>query len=95
MDAAYHGNWDALFKIAVRSKSDFAIGRFANSTRLRPKSNDGNWKPSGYTALHQAAWYGAPVEIVQGIAELGASRGSIISILLLIIAPIVFVYRWH
>jgi len=77
-NAAYKGNWDALFRIAVRYEQD--MGRFANSSRLHPRfdATSGNpfvGKLSGYTALHQAAWHGAPVEIVQGLIELGASRG--------------------
>jgi len=81
-NAAYKGNWDALFRIAVRYEQD--MGRFANSSRLHPRfdATSGNpfvGKLSGYTALHQAAWHGAPVEIVQGLIELGASRVFILS----------------
>src|ERR1700722_12820026 len=73
-DAAYHGDWDTLFQIAARTAW---VGSFANCTRLRPKPDlEGSvpvGQPSGYTALHQAAWHGAPVEIAQGLIELGAS----------------------
>jgi hypothetical protein len=73
-DAAYRGDWEALFRIAVRGSWDFAYGRFANCTRLL-RNPQGARTPSRYTALHQAAWHGAPVNIVQGLIELGASRG--------------------
>ena len=83
MDAAYNGNWHALLSIAVRPGYDFVTRDVANSTRLRPEpdangQNALEWKPSGYTALHQAAWWGAPIEVVRGLIELGASRAFII-----------------
>jgi hypothetical protein len=72
-----HGDWD-LLKIPVRTKWDFAIGRFANCTRLRP--NPDSKTPSSYTALHQATCHGAPVKIVQGLIKLGSSRQCIFSL---------------
>jgi hypothetical protein len=74
MDAAYIGDWD-LLKIPVRTKWCFAIGRFANCTRLRPNPPHGIHLP-------QAACHGAPVKIVQGLIELGSSRQCIFSLAL-------------
>jgi hypothetical protein len=89
MDAAYMGDWGTLLKV-----TRFAIRRFANCTRLRPNPDSKTpWRPSSYTALHQAAWHGAPIEIVQGLIELGSSRQCILSL------PssdftLLFDYRW-
>jgi hypothetical protein len=78
-DAAYEGRWDDLFRIALRSKWDFGIGRYANSFPLCASETEagiGNEpaRKHHYAALHQAVWHGAPVEIVQGLIDLGASR---------------------
>jgi hypothetical protein len=82
MDAACNADWDALLRIAAHVKYDFALGRLANATRLRSSSDPKDastdsltsLESSAYTALHQAAWNGAPVDIVQALIELGASR---------------------
>jgi len=59
-DAARAGDWPAVLRqLATRDE-------WVNATRLGGAS--------GYTALHQAAWHGAPVEIVTRLVELGAWR---------------------
>lgn len=58
-DAARAGQWDVVVEIADRDRS-------VNTTRV-----GGN---SGFAPLHQAAWHGAPVPVVERLLELGAWR---------------------
>lgn len=74
-EAAYVGDWEKLFRLAIER----ALPRLINSTRLQRTKfiTSGNGRPlSGFTALHQAAWHGAPVEVVRGLLDLGAYRAS-------------------
>jgi len=78
-EAAYHFDWEKLFRLALHSVWPYIDSptKLINTTRLqRTKSiTSGNGRPlSGFTALHQAAWHGAPVEVVQGLLDLGAYR---------------------
>jgi len=68
-DLAYQGDWEGL----LRMETPVLI----NSRRLQKQIGSGvaqGRPPGGYTALHQAAWHGAPVEIVQALINLGARR---------------------
>ena len=70
-DLAYQGDWEELLRMAIETP------RLINSRRLQKKIAPGGAQgrpPAGYTALHQAAWHGAPVEIVQALINLGAHR---------------------
>lgn len=71
-EAAYHFDWEKLFGLALQDSCPTTL---INTTRLQRTENitSGNGRPlSGFTALHQAAWQGAPVEVVQGLLDLGA-----------------------
>lgn len=60
-DAAREGNWPLVLAMLERDKT------------LSPN----HWRPGGtslYTPLHQAAWHGAPVEVVGKLIGLGAWR---------------------
>jgi hypothetical protein len=59
-DAAKGGNWSRVFELVSEH------GEFVNS-----------WRPGGkslYAPLHQAAYAGAPVEVVRRLIEMGAWR---------------------
>ena len=59
-DAARAGDWPAVLRqLGTRRE-------WVNATRLGGAS--------GYAALHQAAWHGAPVDAVTRLVELGAWR---------------------
>ena len=60
-DAAKTADWDAVFGVL---SSSFWLG--PNHWRIGGSS----W----FTPLHQAAWHGAPVEVVDRLVELGAWR---------------------
>ncbi|WP_329338927.1 ankyrin repeat domain-containing protein [Streptomyces sp. NBC_00663] len=64
-DAARDGDWATVFRVLdeVRAKVN---AHWVNCTRLGG--------PSGYTPLHQAAWHGAPADVVQRLLALGAWR---------------------
>lgn len=60
-DLAKTGNWEGVLTL---------LGQYRV---LSPNS----WRPSGtsiYTPLHQAAWHGAPAEVVERLVELGGWR---------------------
>lgn len=60
-DVTKAGDWDALFALLEKS----------------PLLTPNRWRPAGrslYTPLHQAAWHGAPVAVVERLLELGAWR---------------------
>lgn len=60
-DAARDGNWSLVLAMLDKDRT------------LSPNQ----WRPAGlslYTPLHQAAWHGAPVEVVQRLLDLGAWR---------------------
>lgn len=62
INAAKSGNWPKVFQFLGEHGSE----RFINS-----------WRPGGqawYTALHHAAYTGAPVEVVEHLVSLGAWR---------------------
>lgn len=62
-DAARDGRWDALFT--------------ALESSWMSASSPNVWRPggaSGFTPLHQAAWHGAPVDVVERLVDLGAWR---------------------
>jgi len=69
-DLAYQGKWEELLKMGTETPV------LINSRRLQKRIGPGaqGRPPGGYTALHQAAWHGAPVEIVQALINLGANR---------------------
>ena len=70
-DLAYQGDWEELLRMAIETPG------LINSRRLQKRIAPGSAQvrsPAGYTALHQAAWHGAPVEIVQALINLGAHR---------------------
>jgi len=76
-EAAYVGDWEKLFCLATQVPRPYSPSDLTNTTRLQRTNNitSGNVRPlSGFTALHQAAWHGAPVEVVQGLLDLGAYR---------------------
>ena len=60
-DAARDGRWSVVLAMLEKDKS------------LSPN----HWRPGGtslYTPLHQAAWHGAPVDVVEQLVALGAWR---------------------
>lgn len=70
-DLAYQGDWEELLRMVTETPV------LINSRRLQKRIGAGGaqCRPSaGYTALHQAAWHGAPVEVVQALINLGAHR---------------------
>jgi len=81
-DLAYKGDWEGLLRMGVKwanlaykgDSEGLGIGLkwpvLINSRRLQNRIGPGgaHARPSaGFTALHQAAWHGAPVEIVQAL----------------------------
>ena len=60
-DAAKYADWSSVFDLLSNDASPFV-----NSARL-----DGS---SWYAPLHQAAWHGAPVEIIRRLVVAGAWR---------------------
>ena len=61
-DAAKAGNWPAVMKVLDREWSWLVINQ---------------WRPGGtawFTALHQAAWHGAPTEVVAELLDRGSLR---------------------
>jgi hypothetical protein len=74
-DLAYQGDWEELLRMAIETPD------LINSRRLQKRIGPGaqGRPPAGYTALHQAAWHGVPVEIVQALINLGAHRTHFIS----------------
>jgi hypothetical protein len=73
-DLAYKGDWEGLLRMGVESPS------LINSRRLQKRIGPGGAQSrptAGYTALHQAAWHGAPVEVVQALIDLGAHRTAL------------------
>ena len=74
-EAAHNGDWEKLFRLALQPPDSPTA--LTNTSRLQRTENitSGNGRPlSGFTALHQAAWHGAPVEVVQGLLDIGAYR---------------------
>lgn len=74
---AHQGNWEELLRMRIETPD------LINSRRLQKRIGPGGGQgrpPAGFTALHQAAWYGAPVEIVLALINLGANRAYPISI---------------
>lgn len=59
-DAAKYGDWPTVFDVLERH------GDWINGTRVGGIS--------GYTPLHQAAWHGAPTDVVLRLIDLGAWR---------------------
>ena len=69
-DLAFYGNWDAFFH-NIQSYSKKYQQLWINATRMTDKpSHD----PSGFTALHQAAYHGTSVKIVRKLILQGAWR---------------------
>lgn len=61
-DRARDGSWDSVL---------------TSLTESRPYLSPNQWRPEGishYAPLHQAAWHGAPLEVVKRLVELGAWR---------------------
>ena len=61
-DAAKAGNWSAVMKVLDREWNWLVINQ---------------WRPGGtawFTALHQAAWHGAPTEVVAELLGRGSLR---------------------
>jgi hypothetical protein len=61
-DAAKAGNWPAVMQVLDRKWSWLVINQ---------------WRPGGgawFTALHQAAWHGAPTEVVAELLDRGSLR---------------------
>jgi hypothetical protein len=58
-DLAFSGNWAELMPIL----------------RLNPVLANSPSEQKGYTALHQAAWHGASLDVVGELLSLGADRG--------------------
>jgi hypothetical protein len=76
-EAAYIGDWEMVFRLAFQDIHKCGPTDLVNTTRLQKAENitSSCVRPlSGFTALHQAAWHGAPVEVVQGLLDLGAYR---------------------
>ena len=74
-DLAYKGDWEELLRMGLESPG------LIDSRRLQKEIGPGgaHSRPlAGYTALHQAAWHGAPVEIVQALINLGAHRAYLL-----------------
>jgi len=59
-DAAKAGDWQTVFDVLGRQR-DWVNGARVGGT-------------SGYAPLHQAAWHGAPTDVVLRLVELGAWR---------------------
>ena len=70
-DLAYQGDWEELLRMGIEKPVLINLRRLQK--RIGPGGAQGR-PPAGYTALHQAAWHGAPVEIVQALINLGARR---------------------
>lgn len=52
-------------------------GKWDEVLRLAPKTGVNVWRPGGtsfFTPLHQAAWHGAPADVVERLIALGAWR---------------------
>lgn len=76
-EAAYNGDWEKLFRLALHDPVVYSPTLLINTTRLQRTESitSGHGRPlSGFTALHQAAWHGTRVEVVQGLLDLGAYR---------------------
>lgn len=65
---AYKGDWEGLLRMGIKWPD------LINSRRLHKRMSAPARPSAGYTALHQAAWHGAPVEIAQALIDLGAHR---------------------
>lgn len=63
MTMAYAGDWERVLRL-IEDDSTRAV----TPNRWRPDSE------AMYTPLHQAAWHGAPLDVVQRLVELGAWR---------------------
>ncbi len=70
-NAVYAGEWDHAFQLLAQAKTLYGQS-WVNCIRFR--TSDLDREPSGYTPLHQAAYFGAPIEVVQKFVELGAWR---------------------
>ncbi|KAI9777731.1 MAG: hypothetical protein M1835_005165 [Candelina submexicana] len=70
-NAVTAGEWDRAFELLEQAKALYGQC-WVNCIRFRISDQDRD--PSGYTPLHQAALFGAPVEVVQKLVELGAWR---------------------
>lgn len=69
-DAAYFGDWPTVLS-SVRTYSEIYGQPWINCTRMASSPDK---EPSGFTALHQAAYMGAPVEVVRQLVVMGAWR---------------------
>ncbi|MFJ9916843.1 hypothetical protein [Actinacidiphila glaucinigra] len=66
-DAARNGNWPRVMNIVYRKPNAWPDTQgWANAVRLNGKRH--------YTPLHQAAWHGAPVDVVEFLLNNGAWR---------------------
>jgi len=72
-DALYRGDWNKVMEILVKEQGDIVLADWVNLPRLnKPKAErDPNKQPTGYRALHQAAYHNAPLEIVDALVQMG------------------------
>ncbi|KAF8536865.1 hypothetical protein BDD12DRAFT_982502 [Trichophaea hybrida] len=72
---AYMGNWKRLLELLVEANQ---VHRQWWINCIRPVTiGQDKWEdyvPSGYTPLHQAAWHGAPVHVIETLIQHGAWR---------------------
>ncbi|ORY04776.1 hypothetical protein BCR34DRAFT_572486 [Clohesyomyces aquaticus] len=66
-NASYSGGWEEVIALLEIRKVDCGEN-WANCWRIKETSGS----PSGFTTLHQVAWYGAPQRVVQELLRLGA-----------------------
>ncbi|KAL9116920.1 MAG: hypothetical protein Q9187_006550 [Circinaria calcarea] len=69
-DAAYAGDWPTVLS-SVRTYSGIYGQPWVNCTRMSSSPDN---ELSGFTALHHAAYHGAPVEVVRQLVAMGAWR---------------------
>ncbi|KAM7210912.1 hypothetical protein V8F06_013712 [Rhypophila decipiens] len=70
-DAAYHGNWDEVFRIIELGQRQYGEC-WVNATRIRAPVTP--YHTSLWTPLHQAVYMRAPIEVFEQLIALGASR---------------------
>ncbi|KAF2153593.1 hypothetical protein K461DRAFT_293846 [Myriangium duriaei CBS 260.36] len=68
-DAAFGGTWDVVLRSIEMGTKRFGEN-WANAPRLKPMSE----ASSQWTPLHQAAYMGAPLRVIEQLLVLGASR---------------------
>ncbi|KAK4211888.1 hypothetical protein QBC37DRAFT_319334 [Rhypophila decipiens] len=70
-DAAYHGEWDEVFRIIELGQRQYGEC-WVNAARIRAPVTP--YHTSLWTPLHQAVYVRAPIEVFERLIALGASR---------------------